>query len=117
MDHWLVVLGVVAALIAIGVISRRGKAKRLAEERRQRREALFSKYGNDQVVQDIIDGVVRQGMTLGMVLDSWGNPAAVDEKVYRTKTKQILKYHPGPRRTFASRVTVEDGIVVGWVQR
>jgi len=116
MEYWLVVLGA-AVVILLFILSSRAKRERLAREREVRQNMLLAKYGDTQIVNDILNGSIRQGMTMDMVLEAWGKPAAIDHKVYRTKTKDVLKYGPGPRRSFASRVTVEDGIVVGWEQR
>ena len=52
-----------------------------------------------------------------MVIDSWGRPDAVDRKVYKTKIREVWKYGPGPRRSYANKVTFENGIVVGWENR
>jgi hypothetical protein len=99
-----------ALLLVIGAVSE-------ARKKRKRREGLLAKYGDPSIVDDIIGGLIRQGMSTEMVLDTWGKPAAVDTKVYRTKVKEVLKYNPGPRRSFANRVTLEDGVVVGWENR
>jgi hypothetical protein len=97
--------------------SRKEAARRKAAEEERRVHLVQRKYSGSPYASDIAAGLVRQGMTYGMVLDAWGQPASVDRKVLKTKTKEVLKYNPGPRRTFGNKVFLEDGIVVGWESR
>lgn len=57
-----------------------------------------------------------QGMTSGMLQDSLGQPARVDETVLKTKIKQTWCYQPRPRG-YGLKVFLEDGLVVGWDQK
>jgi len=70
-----------------------------------------------KIVEDVMSGIIRQGMTAEMVVDSWGSPEAVDEKIYETKTANTYRHHQAGRNQFASRVMLEDGGVVGWKRR
>lgn len=118
MEHWGVILFIILGIVLWGAISSHIQKRREEEERARRKAYLLDKYGNDSsVVEDIANGLIRQGMTYEMVIDAWGAPAAVDKKVYRTKIKETLKYGPGPRRSFSNRVVIENGVVVGWEQR
>lgn len=54
------------------------------------------------------------GCTTDMAMEILGAPAAVDEKVLKTKVKRTLKYYPTGANRYALRVFVEDGEVVGW---
>ena len=56
-------------------------------------------------------------MTEGMLIDSWGRPEETDGKNSKTKIKKTLKYGRTGKNRFANRVTVEDGLVVGWEQK
>lgn len=112
----IILLGLSALMVAAYFANKRAE-QRKAEELRQRREYLMRKYGDAEIVEDIINGVIRQGMTYEMVIDSWGKPADVDERVFKTKTSHTFKYHQTGRNQFASRVKLENGIVVGWKQR
>lgn len=82
-----------------------------------KRKRLFAKYGDAQIVERIMRKMVWQGMNREQLIDSWGRPADVDEKVYKTKTVHVFKYNPDGRRSFRNRVTIENGEVVGWTQR
>jgi hypothetical protein len=55
-----------------------------------------------------------QGQTQEQLLDSLGRPADTDTKVLKTKTKEIWKYNRVGKNRFGLRVTVENGVVVGW---
>ncbi len=57
---------------------------------------------------------IWEGMSQAQLIDSWGLPAAKDQKVYKTKIAETFKYNQTGKRSFANRVTVENGIVVGW---
>lgn len=93
------------------------KARAVAEQKEQRRNSLLKKYEDNAIVDDILDGLIWQGMTSEMVIDSWGEPAAIDERIYRTKIARTYKYGPGSRHSFQSRVMLEDGFVIGWRQK
>lgn len=85
--------------------------------RQVRWNALMAKYGDAEVVRAILRHDVWQGMTREQLIDSRGRPVAVDERVYKTKTTLVFKYDQDGRKRFATRITVENGTVVGWNQR
>jgi len=82
--------------------------------KRRRRKHLIDKYGSELIADKIMDRQVWQGMTSEQLVDSWGRPEDVDEKVYKTKTKQTWKYGKTGKNRFKQRVYVEDSYVVGW---
>jgi len=84
---------------------------------RARRRALMEKYHDAALVERIMRKEVWQGMTQMQLIDSWGRPAATDEKVYKTKITHTFKYGESGRNRFHRRVRVENGIVVGWEQK
>ena len=102
---------VVVALVAVGLI---GLSVYVQNERRKR---LMAKYGDALAVEKIMKKIIWQGMTTEQLVDSIGRPVVVDEKVYKTKTVLTFKYHRDGSRSFRTRVTVENGEVVGWAQR
>ena len=106
----LTIVMIVAALIAASMARRAYRTKK-------RRRYLFAKYNDDVIVDRIMSGTIWQGMSDEQLIDSWGSPAARDNKVYKTKTAQTFKYHQTGRNRFGSRVKVENGIVVGWEQK
>ena len=75
------------------------------------------KYDDTQVVDKLMSGTIWRGQTAEQVVDALGSPLSVDTKVLKTKSKEIWKYdHRGANR-YALRVTIENGIVVGWDQK
>jgi hypothetical protein len=113
-----VLISIFVGICVVGmIISELRKTARAKKARQQWRSRLISKYGDEGIADDILSGLIRQGMSLDMVIEAWGQPAAVDRKVYRTKVRETLKYGPQARRTFANKVHLEDGIVVGWEGR
>jgi len=78
---------------------------------------LLAKYGDPDLVAQIMSKRVTQGMTSEMVLDSLGRPADVNQKVLKTKKKEVWKYgHKGGNR-YSTRIILEDDEVVGWDQK
>lgn len=114
-----IVMFLVLVVASLVVHSLTGSAarNRKVEEERLRRDMIEQAYANSPYKLDILNGSIRQGMTANMVVAAWGPPAAIERKVLKTKTREILKYGPGPGRSFANKVTIENGIVVGWEQR
>lgn len=82
--------------------------------KKKRREALLTKYGDAKIVEMILSSSVWQGQTQEQLLDSLGNPVDVDQKVLKSKTREIWKYNQTGSNRFGLRITVEDKVVVGW---
>lgn len=83
----------------------------------RRRLQLLAKYGDGEVVNLIMHRRVWEGMTRDQLIDSWGRPAEIDERVLKTKTAHVYKYNRAGKNAFRDRVKLDDGIVVGWDQR
>jgi hypothetical protein len=81
---------------------------------KKRREKLFLKYGDKEIVEKIINRMFWQRQTPEQLVDSLGRPIDVDTKILKTKSKEIWKYEQTGKGRFALRITVEDGYVVGW---
>ncbi len=79
-----------------------------------RRSKLRSKYNDDILVEKLMQRTLWQGQTAEQVIDAIGEPKDIDERVLKTKTKQTWKYFPSGRRRYGLRITLDDGIVVGW---
>ena len=81
---------------------------------RAKRTRLLEKYGDPALVGRLMRGRFWVDMTQGQLLDSIGRPVHIDQKVLKTKTKEIWKYQKTGTNRFALRITVENKIVVGW---
>lgn len=109
--------GVIAAVLGCAVlvwIVHRANVRAREEALRLRRENLIAKYSSTEIADAIIAQKIWQGMSSEQLADSWGQPVDIDEKVYKTKTKETWKYGVMGRNRYHQRVYVENRIVVGW---
>ena len=87
-------------------------------DKKQKRLAyLRQKYGDEDIVQKIFNGYFWQGQTEAQLMDSLGPPVAVDNKLLKTKVREVWKYRQQGVNRFALRITVEDGYVSSWDQK
>ncbi len=109
--EWLVaaVLLLVAVVVLVFVVRALAKNSRYAR--------LMAKYGDETVVDALLTQTIWQGMTAEQLRDSWGEPAAVEQKVMKTKVREVFKYKPLGRNRFRDKVTLEDGVITGWDQK
>jgi hypothetical protein len=109
-----------ATLKAAEAERQRAEAEAEAEEeaaRQARREGkLVDRFGAD-VAARVLRGEVWQGQTAEMLREALGEPAALDERVMKKKTRHVYKYGPQGGKRYALRVTLDDGVVVGWEGR
>lgn len=104
---------VVAAIVAFVVLSSKAKERAAAE----RRVALLAKYKDEKLVNAILSKQIWTGQTREQLLDSVGQPHDVDQKVLKTKKKEIWKYgHKGGNR-YMWRITLENDVVIGWDEK
>jgi len=78
---------------------------------------LQEKYRDDGIVEKIVTGTIWQGQTPEQLIDSLGKPHDTDQKVLKTKKKEIWKYQHEGRNRYKLRVTLENDEVVGWDHR
>ena len=81
------------------------------------REGLMIKYQDEKLVEKLMDQTFWQGQSSGQLADSLGEPHDIDQKILKTKKKEIWKYdHQGGNR-YGLRITLDDDHVVGWDQK
>lgn len=120
-----IVAGAAVALVLIVTgISR--AASRQAERRRKeeelerlsaKREMLLLKYRDPDLVDRLMRQTVWQGQTEEQIFDSLGPPLDIDQKVLKTKKKEIWKYNQTGVNRYGLKVTIENGVVIGWDQK
>lgn len=110
MDPVAVILIIVFGIVALFVVASVVNAA-------QRRKEIYRMYGRTPLAEKIIARNIWQGQTQRQLRDSLGNPADTDEKVLKTKTKTIWKYHHRGGNRYGLRITVENGVVVGWDEK
>ena len=79
-----------------------------------RRNSLLETYSDESLVHRLMMRDVWQGMSLEQLIDSRGQPADKSIRVLKTKTVETFKYDQVGKNRFGLRVTVENGVVVGW---
>jgi hypothetical protein len=109
MDPTLIITAIVAVLVFIVAGAVWGY--------RQRRKHLTEKYGDEEIARRMMKGVIWQGETREQLLESLGKPQDIDEKVMKTKAKEIWKYRRTARNRFGLKITLDDGVVVAWEKK
>lgn len=89
----------------------------LLQQEQARRSELLKKYGDEKLVEAIMNRSYWQGQTAEELQDSLGHPADIDEKVLKTKKKEVWKYHHAGGNRFGLRITLENNQVVGWDEK
>ena len=107
---WLLLAAIVVGVIVLSVaISISNKKKR--------RAYLLDKYQDEEIVDSIMNRSFWQGQTGEQLIDSLGKPHDIDQKILKSKKKEVWKYnHQGGKR-YGLRITLDDDIVVGWDQK
>jgi hypothetical protein len=100
------VVGIIAVIVAF-----------VAWGNAQRRLRLLARYGDEKAVEMIMTRQIWEGMTKDQLIDSWGKPVEIDEKVLKTKVTHVYKYNRSSKTSFRERVKLDDGVVVGWDQK
>lgn len=93
------------------------QAERRVAEAEQRKAALIEKYHDESIVDKILSRTIWVGETEEQLRDSLGPPVDIDEKVLKTKKKSTWKYFPAGGKKFKLRVTLDNGVVVGWDEK
>ena len=83
----------------------------------RRRIKLLAKYNDQHAVDMIMSRRIWEGMTEDQLIDAWGKPAEVDERVLKTKTAHVYKYNRSGKASFRDKVKLDDGVVIGWDQK
>lgn len=106
----LVTIGGLIVLVIIGAVAAALRSSKDAA----RRKHIFAKYGQTELATRIADKVVWTGETPEQLCDSLGRPLAIDHHALKAKTREVWKYDSRGKNRFGVRVTIEDGVVVGW---
>jgi hypothetical protein len=94
------------------------KTKKILEEvkqqKMQRADNLKAKYSDPLIHERLINREIWLGETRQMLIDSIGQPLDIDTKVTKTKNIEILKYNQVRANSFGTKITIENGVVIGW---
>lgn len=91
--------------------------RQAAQAEVERKERVYRKYGHGDVAEKILNRTIWVSETAEQLRDSLGSPADIDEKVLKTKRKEIWKYFQTGANRFGLRITLENGLVVGWDEK
>lgn len=109
-------VGWVIPVVVIGVIAVLYFAIQQARHK-SRLSYLRSKYPDEEIVRRIMGRQFWPGQTSEQLTDSLGPPVEIDDKLLKTRTREVWKYQQTGSNRFALRITVEDGLVTGWDQK
>jgi hypothetical protein len=91
--------------------ARQADVKRIKEDADARRLLITERY-EPEIAQKILKNEIWQGMTIEQLQDSLGKADAIETVVTKRTRREIWRYD-----VFSTRVTLEDGVVVGWRQK
>ncbi len=112
-----IVAGIAVIFVLILVVSNASAEKAKEKQEEQRRAFICSKYGSTEIAERIISRTVWVGETAEQLRDSFGPPLDIDEKVLKTKKKEIWKYVRKGANRYGLKFTVENDVVVGWDEK
>lgn len=81
---------------------------------KKRREYLLRKYGDEEIVENIMKHRFWVGQTAEQLVDSLGSPEDKSIKVMKTRYREIWKYNQTGKNRYGLRITLDDHVVQGW---
>jgi hypothetical protein len=91
-----------------------GTKKRSRDERLA---YLRAKYRDEGIIQALINGQFWQGQTASQLADALGDPHAIDDVQLKSRKREIWKYRPIGVNRYGLRITLDDDLVAGWVEK
>lgn len=82
-----------------------------------KRARLMMKYKDEELIERLMEEKFWVGQTKEQLIDSLGEPLDVDEKVLKTKVKEVWKYEQTGKNRYGLKIKLDDGVVVGWDQK
>jgi hypothetical protein len=86
-------------------------------QKQKRIQYLFDKYGDEQIVQRIMNRKFWEGQTAQQLIDSVGNPLSIDKKSMVSRKREVWKYNSIGRSRYGLRITLDNDVVIGWDQK
>ncbi|MBX7157353.1 MAG: DUF2845 domain-containing protein [Verrucomicrobiae bacterium] len=80
----------------------------------ERKKRLLLRYKDSELVEKLIQKKIWINQTQEQLLDSLGKPYDIDEKVLKTKKREIWKYKPRGHNRYGLKITLENSYVIGW---
>jgi hypothetical protein len=104
---WTVSIVLILVIVLFGFWYQRNKSQ-------SNLEYLKNKYKDEEVVRKISNHYFWKGQSAEQLRDSLGLPEAIENKLLKTKNKEIWKYYRSGSNRFSLRITLENSFVVGW---
>lgn len=99
-----------AALVIAGLLIK-------AYMRKRRLAALVAKHGDPAIALKILKRMFWAGQTAEQLRDALGRPVEINQKVLKTKKREIWKYKKTGKNRFALRITLDNDLVTEWDQK
>lgn len=96
----------IGLFVVIAIMRNSAKAE---EERKAR---IREQFGED--AERILAKTIWVGESQDQLRASLGDPLDVDQKVLKTKKREIWKYGSLGGNRYSTRITLENGVVSGW---
>lgn len=77
------------------------------------RQSLIARFGQEGAAA-FVQRQIWYGAPRDAVLELYGNPVSVDDKMLKTKVVEVFKYQPLAKNRYGLKVTLENGAVTEW---
>lgn len=114
MNSGIAVIFITLAII-VGIIVLLGWISSAAEK--ERREGIYKKYGQTELAERLVKKMFWVGETREQLKDSFGDPLDIDQKVLKTRKREIWKYVRKGTNRYGLKFTLDNDIVVGWDEK
>ena len=81
-----------------------------------KRARLMMKSRDEELIERLLEEKFWVGQTKEQLINSLGEPLDVNQKVLKTKVKEVWKYEQTGKNRYGLKITLDDGVVVGWNQ-
>ena len=81
-----------------------------------KRARLMMKSKDEELIERLLEEKFWVGQTKEQLINSLGEPLDVNQKVLKTKVKEVWKYEQTGKNRYGLKITLDDGVVVGWNQ-
>ncbi len=82
-----------------------------------KRARLMMKSKDEELIERLMEEKFWVGQTKEQLINSLGEPLDVNQKVLKTKVKEVWKYEQTGKNRYGLKITLDDGVVVGWDQK
>ena len=82
-----------------------------------KRARLMMKSKDEELIERLMEEKFWVGQTKEQLINSLGESLDVNQKVLKTKVKEVWKYEQTGKNRYGLKITLDDGVVVGWDQK